>query len=320
VAAGSFQGDEEFHFAPPHKSCDGKKSLMQARRYIVITPVRNEEAHLRETIKSVAAQTIRPIRWIIVDDGSDDSTGRIADEAAKMFSWIGVVHRVDRGFRHSGGGVVETFYDGFKLVENEEWDYLVKLDGDLSFAPDYFEKCFQQFEADPKLGIGGGEICVKQGGVVQVESKGDPAFHVRGATKIYRHACWAAIGGLLRETGWDTYDEVKANMLGWKTRTFDGLQLVHHRETGGADGTWKNWVKNGRANYIVGYHPLFMFFKCVRRLFERPYVIVSAGLWYGFVTGYFSRAPHHQEPEVIRYLRREQIRRLMFKSSIWAEK
>ena len=92
---------------------------------------------------------------------------------------------------------------------------------------------------------------MKLDGAVKVESKGDPAFHVRGATKIYRHACWVAIGGLLRETGWDTYDEVKANMLGWETRTFDGLQLVHHRETGGADGTWKNWVKNGRANYIA---------------------------------------------------------------------
>lgn len=293
---------------------------MEARRYIIITPVRNEEANLRDTIASVAEQTIRPVRWVIVNDGSTDATGRIADEAMRKFDWIRVVHRPDRGFRHSGGGVVEAFYDGFQLVKNEAWDFLAKLDGDLSFAPDFFEKCFQVFEADPKIGIGGGEICVKIEGKVQVESKGDPAFHVRGATKIYRHDCWQAIGGLLRETGWDTYDEVKANMLGWKTRTFDGLPLIHHRETGGADGTWKNWVKNGRANYIVGYHPLFMFFKCVRRLFERPYFIVSAGLWYGFMMGYFSRVPRHQEPEVVRYLRREQLRRLMFKSSIWAEK
>lgn len=293
---------------------------MEARRYLIITPVRNEEANLRATIASVAAQTVRPVRWVIVNDGSTDATGKIADDAMRKFDWIRVVHRVDRGFRRSGGGVVETFYDGYKLVEGEAWDYLAKLDGDLSFAPDYFEKCFRLFAADPKLGIGGGEICVMQDGAVQVESKGDPAFHVRGATKIYRHDCWKAIGGLLRATGWDTYDEVKANMLGWKTRTFQGLPLIHHRETGGADGTWKNWVKNGRANYIVGYHPLFMFLKCVRRLLERPYLIASAGLWYGFVTGYFLRIPRHQEPEVIRYLRREQMRRLLFKSSIWAEK
>jgi glycosyltransferase involved in cell wall biosynthesis len=293
---------------------------METPRYIIISPVRNEAGHLRETIESVAAQTLRPVRWIIVDDGSNDATGVIADEAAGKFDWIRVVHRQDRGFRRSGGGVVETFYDGYRLIGDDPWDFLVKLDGDLSFGPDFFEKCFQQFAADARLGIGGGAICVRMNGVVQVESPGDPAFHVRGATKIYRRACWTAINGLLRETGWDTYDEVKANMLGWKTRTFDGLPLIHHRETGGADGTWKNWVKNGRANYIVGYHPLFMFFKCVRRLLERPYLIVSAGLWYGYMTGYFSRAPRHQEPEVIRYLRREQMRRLLFKSSIWADK
>src|SRR5260370_34092187 len=107
-----------------------KKHLMQARRYIIITPVRNEEAHLRESIKSVAAQAIRPVWWIIVNDGSDDSTGRIADDAAKKFGWVCVVHRPDRGFRRSGGGVVEAFYDGYQLVENEAWDYLAKLDGD----------------------------------------------------------------------------------------------------------------------------------------------------------------------------------------------
>jgi hypothetical protein len=115
-------------------------------------------------------------------------------------------------------------------------------------------------------------------------------------------------------------DEVKANMFGWKTYSFPELQLLHHRHTGNADGAWKNWVKNGRANYIVGYHPLFMFFKCVRRLFERPYGVVAAGLWYGFITGYLARMPRIQEPEVIRYLRRQQLRRLLLRPSIWAGK
>jgi len=293
---------------------------MPSPRYIIIAPVRNEEKNLRETIESVASQTIRPARWILVNDGSTDRTPQIAEEAARSHDWISVVHRKDRGFRRQGGGVVETFYDGFKLVGDEPWDFLVKLDGDLSFAPDYFEKCLAKFEEDPKLGIGGGTICVPDGNRLRVESKGDPAFHVRGATKIYRRACWDAIGGLLREAGWDTLDEVKANMLGWRTFTFPDLQLVHHRETGGADGTWKNWVKNGRANYVVGYHPLFMLAKCARRLLEKPYLIVGVGLLYGYVTGYLFRAPCNREPDVIRYLRQQQLRRLFLQSSIWADK
>ena len=126
-------------------------------------------------------------------------------------------------------------------------------------------------------GIGGGTICIETGERRCRSAKGDPAFHVRGATKIYRRTCWDAIGGLLRETGWDTLDEINANMLGWHTFTFDDLRLIHHRETGRADGSWKNWVKNGRANYVVGYHPLFMLAKCAKRVVERPYVVGVAG-------------------------------------------
>ena len=289
-------------------------------RYVVITPARNEGSHLQKTIDSVVAQTLPPQKWIIVNDGSTDDTQQIIGAAAKQHSWIQAVHRPDRGFRQQGGGVIEAFYDGFRLLGDEPWDYLVKLDADLSFTPDFFASCVARFDADPRLGIGGGTICGEVNGILAKESQGDPPFHVRGATKIYRRACWQAIGGLIQAPGWDTLDEVKANMLGWKTCSFPELKLLHHRYTGRADGAWKNWVKNGRANYIVGYHPLFMFCKCARRLFERPYGVVAAGLWCGYVTGYLSRIPRIQEPEVICYLRRQQLRRLSFRPSIWADK
>ncbi len=293
---------------------------MNARRYIIIVPARNEEANLRGTIASVVAQTVQPHRWIIVNDGSTDQTGKIAEEAARIHPWISVVQRPDRGFRRNGGGVMDTFYDGFKLIESEQWDYLVKLDGDLTFAPDYFEKCLERFERDPSLGIGGGTICIETASGVEVESKGDPPFHVRGATKIYRRACWDAIGGLLREAGWDTLDEVKANMLGWHTFTFEELRLIHHRHTGGADGSGKNWVKNGRANYVVGYHPLFMLAKCLKRLVAKPYGIASVGLLIGFLSGYFKRLPQVNDRALIRYLRQQQMRKLLNQESLWERK
>src|SRR4051794_31234226 len=113
------------------------------RRYVVITPVRNEEKYLALTIESMAAQTERPWRWIIVNDGSQDKTGDVAAQASCCESWIEVVDRPDRGFRKAGGGVVDAFYDGYQLIEGMPWDYVVKLDGDLSFDPDYFEKCFE---------------------------------------------------------------------------------------------------------------------------------------------------------------------------------
>ena len=285
--------------------------------YIVITPARNEEGNLPHTIRSMCAQTLRPMRWIIVDDGSSDGTARIVDEAAKEHSWITALHRPDRGKRKQGGGVIETFYDGYAQLNGEPWEFLSKFDADLSFPPDYFAQCLARFRADPKIGIGGGLICHEENGTLSCESPGDPVFHVRGATKIYRRGCWDAIGGLLKAPGWDTIDELKANMLGWATHSFHDVPVKHHRFTGSADGTWKNYVKFGLSNYITGYHPLFMLAKCIKRLFERPYFVGSIGLFWGFCRGYMDKTDQVNDPNLIAYVRQQQINKLVGKPSLW---
>jgi len=284
-------------------------------KYIIITPARDEEAHIEKTILAVVQQSVLPAQWIIVDDGSVDNTGAIIDRYCQAYPWITALHRTNRGFRQAGGGVIDAFYDGYAKIASPDWDFIVKLDADLSFAPDYFERCFKEFEDDSRLGIGGGAIYHPGDGHLVLEA--NPLFHVRGATKTYRRKCWADIGGLLRAPGWDTVDEVKANMLGWRTRSFLHLQVSHYRFTGAADGAWKNYVKNGRANYITGYHPLFMFFKCLRRLARKPYLIGGVGLFWGFMSGYLKRLPRVEDPALIEYTRRQQMRCLLFQDSIW---
>ena len=288
--------------------------------YVVITPVRNEAERFHRTIASMVAQTRRPLRWIIVDDGSTDETGAIADRAAREHEWIRVLHRPDRGHRLPGAGVMEAFHEGCACVADLSWDYLVKLDGDLAFEPDYFERCLRHFEGDPKLGIGGGLICRRVNGRLVAEASEDPAFHVRGATKIYRRACWEQIGGLIRLPGWDTVDELKANMLGWRTRTFPELRVEQLKETGMADGRWRNWVKNGLANYVACYHPLFMLAKCIRRSLRRPWLIPGLALGWGYLSGYLKRLPRVDDPSFKRYVRREQWKHLRFQPSLWSDR
>ena len=283
--------------------------------YVIISPVRNEARFLGATIASVVAQTVRPRLWVMVDDGSSDGTGRLIEEAARSHEWIKAIHRPDRGSRRAGSGVMEAFYDGYRLVEGESWQFIVKLDGDLSFAPDYFEKCFDIFQREPRLGIGGGLVCTNLNGKTKEEFK-DPAFHVRGPAKIYRRKCWQEIGGLIQAPGWDTVDLIKAQMLGWNTLTFSGIHLVHHRPTGGAYGSWNNWVKNGLANYITGYHPVFMACKCLKRMLHKPH-IAGIGLWCGFMKGYFKQIPQVDDRTMIEYLRTQQWRALTFRHSLW---
>jgi biofilm PGA synthesis N-glycosyltransferase PgaC len=283
--------------------------------YAVITPVRDEEVHIRSTIESMVQQTVLPKEWVIVDDGSTDATGKVIDDFAGRYPWLKVVHREDRGFRKAGGGVVDAFNDGYRALTIDDWDFIVKFDGDLTFDADYFEKCFDEFRCDDKLGVGGGVICYVCDGKKSFEEA--PAFHVRGATKIYRKACWNSIGGLLAAPGWDTLDEVKANSLGWTTRSFPHLHLLHQRNTGAADGLWPSLVKYGRANYICGYHPLFMISKCIVRLVRKPYLVGSIGLMYGFLSGYLTNLPQVNDRDAIAYLRRQQLGRLFGGETIW---
>jgi glycosyltransferase involved in cell wall biosynthesis len=282
--------------------------------YVVVTPVRDEEAYLPFTIESMVKQSIRPAEWIIVDDGSKDRTGEIIDEAARKYSWIRRCNRTDRGFRKPGAGIIEAFYAGFDALSCRDWEYMAKLDGDLSFAPTYFEEILSRFERDQKLGIAGGTLFHITDGQRELETC--PTFHVRGGAKIFRRACWDAIQGLWVGYGSDTIDEVQANMLDWKTMSMADLLMQHHRFTGASYGRWGALVKDGKGDYASGYHPLFLIAKCIRRLIRKPVVIGSAGLMYGYLISYLQNLPR-VDPPVRKYIRREQLARLTGRPSIW---
>lgn len=284
-------------------------------KYVVITPVRNEEQYIDYTLRSMTEQTVLPLEWVIVNDGSTDRTGEIIDGYAASRQWIKHVKRQDRGFRKSGGGVIEAFYEGYAALSSDNWEFIVKLDGDLSFQLDYFERCFEKFHENERLGVGGGDIYNKVGDDFELEKM--PHFHVRGATKIYRRACWRDIGKLIAAPGWDGLDEVKANMHGWQTYSFHDLQVRHYRYTGDADGAWRISVKYGLSDYISGYHPLFMFLKCIKRLLAKPYIVGAAGHAYGYLSGYVKNIPQIDDPALIRYLREQQMRKLTFRTTIW---
>lgn len=285
-------------------------------RYVIVTPVRNEALYLEEHIASVADQTIMPVEWVIVNDGSTDSTASIISQWANRHAWIQARHRSDRGFRKAGAGVIEAFYEGYRALHTHDWQYLVKLDGDLVLSPDYFEKCIGEFMKDTRLGIGGGIVCDCRN--ISDVSEHGPSFHVRGAVKMYSYECWNAIGGLITSPGWDTVDELKANFLGWRTKSFRELKVLHQRPTGAADGIWKNAVKNGLANYVTAYQPVFMILKCLKRVVKRPYGLEAIGLFYGFVSGYVKRIPQVDDRALIQYIRRQQLRHLFFLKSIWS--
>ncbi len=276
--------------------------------YVVISPVRNEATFIGQTVDSMIAQTVRPSEWIIVDDGSTDGTADIVWTKGSGHPWIRLISRSDRGFRQPGGGVVEAFNEGYAALAVTDFQFVVKLDGDLSFDPDYFERLLARFTAQPKLGIAGGNCYIQDGDTWKPEVI-DPS-HVRGATKMYRRACFEAIGGLVARLNWDGIDEWQARARGWQAQGFLDIPLYHHRPTGAANKTLKTRFQHGRAAYYMGYHPLYMLFRSVRRMADRPLVLGGVSLLGGYVSDWLQGREQINDPQMISFLRQHQLQRL----------
>ena len=161
-----------------------KLSREDGRRYVLISPSRDEAAYMRQTLDSVIAQSVRPARWIIVDDGSTDETPHVLAEYCRRYDWITVVRRENRGRRSVGPGVIEAFYAGYAVIDPNQYDFVCKLDLDLRLPPRYFEILLQRMAADRRIATCSGKAYVQKGGELINERHGDDTS--LGMTKFYR--------------------------------------------------------------------------------------------------------------------------------------
>ncbi len=283
-------------------------------RYIIISPVRNEVEFIEITIQSVLNQKIRPVKYIIVNDGSTDGTDEIIKRYVSEYEWIYTVNRPPK--EHSpGGGVVAAFYDGYKIISDDEWDFIIKLDGDLKFGSDYFEKLLILFDQNPKLGMASGKTYQYKRGRLVLDVM--PDDHVRGPAKMYKKECWNEIGGLPQVLGWDTLDELKAQVLGWETRSYKDLILIHYKPIGFKQKKiMKREIKAGERQYYLGYLPLFAIFRGFYRMLQKPFFIAGLLNIYGFTLAAVKKSERVNDADIIRHLRNKQLERLTFKRKL----
>src|SRR5882757_10476738 len=106
--------------------------MLSLPTYILITPARNEAQFIELTIKSVVAQTVRPLKWVIVSDGSTDGTDDIVSKYAAQHRWIELVRMPERRERNFAGKVY-AFNAGYHRLKDLEFEVIASLDGDISF-------------------------------------------------------------------------------------------------------------------------------------------------------------------------------------------
>jgi glycosyltransferase involved in cell wall biosynthesis len=269
-------------------------------RFAAVTPARNEAENLERLARSMVAQTVQASRWVIVDDGSTDTTSRVAGALAAEHEWIRLVSIGGEAAPTRGGPIVRAFAAGLEAV-GELPDVVVKLDADVSFEPDHFERLLEEFERDPALGIASSSCWEQRNG--SWEKQRVARSHVRGAVRAYRRECLRAVLPLEERFGWDTVDELKAQLGGWQVRSIDDLAFYHHRETGERDGLRRSWQAHGDLAWYLGYRPSYLFLRTAFRACSDPSALATV---YGWARAGLRREPRYANPEVRSLLREQQ--------------
>jgi biofilm PGA synthesis N-glycosyltransferase PgaC len=283
---------------------DNFAAAVPRRRYLLVTPCRDEAKFARRTLESVARQTVPPALWIVVDDGSSDETPAILAEYATKLPYLKIIRREDRGFRKLGGGVIDAFYHGYDSINPNDFDYVCKFDLDLDLPAGYFEQMMLRMEAEPRLGTCSGKPYFRDGrGRMIAETCGDE--NSVGMIKFYRTQCFKEIGGFVRELMWDGIDCHRCRMLGWIAMSWDdrAVNFEHLRPMGTSHKNW--WtgrVRHGFGQYFMGTGLLYMSASAAFRLLRPPMFIGSTAMMWGYLKSLLARKPRYGDRQFREFL------------------
>jgi glycosyltransferase involved in cell wall biosynthesis len=278
-------------------------------RYVLITPARNEEAFIELTIQSMVRQTLRPIKWVIVSDGSTDRTDEIVKQYAAQHDWIELLRMPERRERHFGGKAL-CFRAAWERVKPMEFEFVGNLDADMTFENDLYEFLVGKLAANPRLGVCGSPFTEGNG---TYDFRFSSVEHVSGACQLFRRECFEAIGGYtpIKGGGIDVVAVLTARMKGWQTRTFPEKSLMHHREMGTASHSGMSVrFKLGQKDYVLGRHVLWQLFRSFYQMTRKPLIVGGGALLAGYLWAMIKRAERPVPIELVRFQRQEQMGRL----------
>jgi len=279
-------------------------------RYVLITAARNEETTIEKTIQSVISQTILPKIWVIVSDGSTDRTDEIVKQYEDNYDFIRILLRKNNTSRDFASKVY-AIRAGVEQLNGTEYDYIGNLDADITFNPEYYERLFEIFGENPKLGIAGGIVFEPHNGK-WAPLRTNVALSVSGATQMFRRQCYDAIGGYLPlpKGGEDAIAEVMARRYGWEVKTFSQLEVFHCREVGTANGgLYSARINLGMEHYSLGYTLWFEIARCLSRI-KKSYILAELSTLWGYLLAFLRRDKTAVPEDIREYVRQEQIGRL----------
>ncbi len=277
------------------------------KTYALVTPARNEAAYLPKVIESILAQSVKPLEWVIVSDGSTDTTDNIVKEAVKDNPIIQLVS-VPSGAKRSFGSKALAFKMGYGALQDVAFDYIGNLDADVTMEPYYYQRMLEEMSKNSRLGVASGVLWDKTDtGFKRTTSS---LNHAVGAVQLWRRECFEAVGGYRPATvgGVDSIAELTARMKGWETKSFPDLPIFHHKPVDSANG--KNGLRiayrAGLTEYYMGTYPFFAVLKAVRRWKYSPLLLTSLVRIFAYGKLWLSGAPRDASTDLVNYLKNEQ--------------
>lgn len=285
---------------------------MDKIKYVLITAARNEEKYIENTIKTIIAQTVLPIKWIIVSDGSTDRTDEIVMQYSARYNFIHLMRKTaNMNGQADFSSKVNAIKMGYEMLARLEYDFIGILDGDVTFDSYYYEKILKKFAENSKLGIAGG-IILDQYDNHCIRRSPNRSNFVSGCVQLFHRKCYEDIGGLfpIREGGEDTVAAITAQMKGWVTEAFEELKVYHHKHSEATRGTLKEAFRSGRMSYALGCHPLFEILKSIKSITTGPYFLFAMTRMCGYFLPYLKKQRRPVTKEFILFLRKEQLSQL----------
>jgi len=289
-------------------SVNGADSPSAAYAYVLITPARDEASFIEETIKSVLAQTVLPLKWVIVSDGSTDGTDDIVKRYVAEHPWIELLRMPERQERNFAGKVM-AFNAGYDRVRHLPYRYLACMDADISFEPEYFAYLLDKACSDSTLGIVGTAFREEK---MSYDYRFVSIEHVSGPCQFFRRECFEHIGGYVpvRGGGIDYIAVLTARMRGWKTRSFTE-KIYHHRDMGSVKhGRLGYKFAVGKKDYALGSHPLWEMFRAAYQMTKTPRLLGGIMLAAGYAAAALTLTKRPISKEMVRFRRGEEMARL----------
>lgn len=263
------------------------QNIANDRNFILITPAKNEEKNLGLCIQSIVSQTITPIIWVIVDDGSVDKTYEIIQDAKNKNLWIECIQLKDAG-RDLTIHISKVIKAGLDFAisqckqHNKKYNYIAFIDADM-IVPDknFLKKLIIKFEVDNKLGIASGVIQILDNSN-NLSDEYRRYDTVSGGEMMCRREIFDDFAFPLSHA-WESVLRVVAIQKGWKEKRFKDLKIIHTRKAATAEGLKKGYYLKGTAAYYLNTNPLLVLVKGFRYCFIRPHYIGIA-----YLSGYFS--------------------------------